>query len=126
MMRFSAFVGLPYADGGRGPAFDCLGLFLHVQRLAFGRELPDPSVLPREWGHDAAGDMLQGSAREVQIGEIRAGDAILFRVSRSLLHVAVAIGGGDMLHTESAVGSTIEKLRAPKWEARRIGVYRFE
>ena len=125
-MRGGGFVGLSCADGGRGPAFDCLGLFLHVQRCAFGRELPDPSVLPREWGHDAAGDMLQGSAREVPVSEIRAGDALLFRISKSLLHVATAIGGGDMLHTENSVGSVIEKLSAPKWQARLIGVYRFE
>lgn len=124
-MDLKSFVGTPYRDGGRGPdAYDCLGLFLAVQRECFGRDLPDPAVLPWDTGHDDAHHLLRNEAQEVT--RIQAGDALLYRMTHDYLHVATAISARDMIHTSKGVGCTIEPISAPRWRARFIGAYRID
>jgi cell wall-associated NlpC family hydrolase len=120
----SGYLTASYRDGGRGPdAFDCLGLFLAVQRDRFGRDLPDPAVLPGMPGHDGAASLL-GDAT-IEVTDIQAGDALLFKMSLNFLHVATAISARDMIHIQRGSGCTIEPIGASKWRARLIGAFRF-
>ena len=40
-MNISDYIGLPYADRGRGPSFDCIGFVRHVYKRELDLELPD-------------------------------------------------------------------------------------
>ena len=40
MFNWSAFVGLPWEDRGRGPAYDCWGLVVAAFKAGAGIELP--------------------------------------------------------------------------------------
>lgn len=123
-MFYLKYLGAPYVPGARGPrAFDCLGLFLAVQRDGWGRDLIDPHVDPLSRGHVAAfGELRKLSAPVV---EVVAGDALLFRISPNLLHVATALDGRAMIHAAPETGVAIEDINSPAWAGRAIGAFRF-
>ncbi len=115
------WIGHPYEALGRGPdAFDCLGLFMAVQRAEFGRRL-DYGLVEVGPAEEAARARHIGGWRRVQVA--RSGDAVLTRRGRGW-HVGVALDNRLMLHcTEPA--SVIEPFRAPKWGKRLEGVYTY-
>jgi cell wall-associated NlpC family hydrolase len=119
-----AWVGLPYAELGRGPrTYDCLGLFLALQRARRGRDLPDPACRPAEAVRRGVVDRERPRWRRVEAA--REGDALLFRERGRALHVAYALSDREMLHTEASLGaSAIEAWRTTRWLCRLEGVYR--
>jgi cell wall-associated NlpC family hydrolase len=123
-MWSDAWVGLEYAELGRGPAYDCLGLFLALHRARFGRDLPDSMCPMNPEAVEAARAAQKGMWRLVS-GAAQEGDALLFRVRGQLLHLGFCLGARAMLHIEGPAGSVIEDWTAARWRARREGVYRF-
>jgi cell wall-associated NlpC family hydrolase len=76
------WVGLAYAELGRGPeAYDCLGLFLALQRDVMGRDLPDPYCLMTE--ARGAGLIDAQRPRWTPVAEAQLGDAMLFHAGRA-------------------------------------------
>ena len=118
------WLGLPYAELGRGPAYDCLGLFLTLQRVRLGRCLPDPGVTMLSAVRERTAEALRPRFRRV--AQAREGDALMFRVAGRLLHVGYALDNHDMLHIETdGIGSAIERWRAIRWASRLEGIYRY-
>lgn len=116
-----AWIGLPYAPLGRGPAYDCLGLFMAVQREEFGRRL-DYGLVEIGAAEGVAVARHIGAWRRVVVA--RLGDAVLMRRGQGW-HVGIALDNETMLHAE-APASSIDTFRARKWGKRLEGIYRFD
>jgi len=119
------WVGLPYEDLGRGPVtFDCLGLFLALQREIMGRVIEDPNCTIGEAVRRRVVDEKRDEWQCVDKAEI--GDAVLFRVGGRVLHVGFALTDFDMLHTDKDIGrSTVDRFRGAVWGPRCEGVFRY-
>ena len=105
------YIGNPYVWGGtsltRGA--DCSGFVLSVFRN-YGMSLP----------HSSRAQANLGSA--VSIGEVKPGDLIFYGNRSGINHVAIYVGGGQVVHASNArVGITISNMyyRSPV-KARRI------
>lgn len=116
------WIGLPYAELGRGPKFDCLGLFLALQKVRHGRLIADPMCRMSE----ARGEAVLGGHRPLwqAVGEARQGDAVLFLAGRAW-HIGYALDDRQMLHIEDDAGSVIEPFETTRWGQRLEGKYRF-
>ncbi len=145
-----AYIGLQYADGGRGPeAYDCWGLLRLVSGERFGIALPAydgivwRSYLSRaeqvEADEAVKAFMLAerdvrwspvwlatGSPPEEPLGgrRIRPGDGVLMRAAP--LHVGIVVAPGWMLHIEEGSNSTCAPYDDIRWGRRVIGFYRWE
>lgn len=116
------WIGRPYVKLGRGPEFDCLGLYLALQKARFGRALPDPRCTMLQAAREGAADQFRPLFRRVACPE--EGDALLFRVVGQLLHVGFAVGARHMLHIENEAGSVLECWDSTRWRGRLEGIYR--
>jgi len=115
------WLGLPYAELGRGPAYDCLGLFLAVQREEFGRDLLDPLCHPRD------GFALTDDHRVLweRAPKASAGCAVLFRWP-AWWHIGVAINDRLMLHIETDLGgSQVVDFSHRRFGHRLEGIYSY-
>ena len=116
------WVGLPYAVGGRGPAFDCFGLVQALYRDRHGIDLTGPEA--RLADHRAALAAATGW-HAVNAADVCEGDALVFRGEMpGAMHVAYALGSADMLHTSPGQGSRVEKWKRAAWTVRLIGCWR--
>lgn len=124
-MWVNDWIGLRYQELGRGPHYDCLGLYLALFRHRFGLSLPDPSCTMIEAVRRQVADGLRPQFRRV--GAAKEGDALLFRIKGHLLHVGFALDRRDMLHIEhDTTGSLLEIWDRQPWRGRLEGIYRFE
>lgn len=108
MIWWSAWVGAPFADGGRGPAaFDCWGLVRDVLAARAGIALPVYGEVPAAHLAAVARALRAGAAAE----EWRAVhvpaplDVVLMRSPRggaAVVHVGVMVEPARMLHVEEA------------------------
>ena len=128
------YIGRPWVAGGRGPhEFDCWGLFLHVQRACFCRELPEIPVDATNLravlkGFQAHPERQRWTAVAHPHDRVD-GDAVLMRQSRYPVHVGVWLGadGGGVLHCMQGAGvvfQRIEHLALHGWQVE--GIYRFK
>jgi cell wall-associated NlpC family hydrolase len=92
-------LGAPYRYGGRGPTgFDCSGLV----QYSFARA--GIHGLPR------SAEALELAASPVELGRIRPGDLLFFRLDRSkTTHVAIYVGGRSFVHAPSR-GKRVERI----------------
>lgn len=120
------WIGLPYRQLGRGPEeFDCLGLFLALQRARHGRDLFDPLCTMTAAARMRLADQVRPQWRRV--ARPVEGAALLFRVKGMELHVGYALGGRLMLHASGEVGeSVIEDFRSSNWGTRLEGIYVYD
>ncbi|GGG77496.1 hypothetical protein GCM10011415_28000 [Salipiger pallidus] len=117
------WIGLPYAERGRGPeAFDCLGLWLALQQLRFGREIPDPDCTMQAALRQSVVDEFRPRFERVEIAE--EGDALLFLSAGRPLHLGYALNNRDMLHIEAHSGSRVDCWRSMRWNGKLEGIYR--
>lgn len=128
--ELSCLIGLPWVAGARGPeAYDCWGLFLHVQRRHFDRDLPEIPIDPDNLR--AVLDAFNGHPerqRWQKVDRPIAGDAVLMRQSRYPVHIGVwlDIDGGGVLHAVRHAGVVFQTLAALDAHGWRIeGYYRF-
>lgn len=131
MTALSAYVGLPYRAQGRDrDGVDCWGLLRLFYRDELGIDLPgfrdDYTCAGERRELDAliAGNAEGGPWRRVR--HVRHYDGLLFRVGPFASHVAMAIGGGRMLHVHADARSVIQPIRTPLWRDRLVGIYRHE
>lgn len=109
-MTWDRYIGLPYAEGARGPeAYDCYGLVAEVFRAAKGIVLPD-------WYQDAPGPQSASRAISAALdGEVAGGrtqrvaepqDYDIAIVGSQLRphHVGIVVAGG-VLHASRSLGS---------------------
>jgi cell wall-associated NlpC family hydrolase len=137
----SRYVGIPYADRGRGPvAYDCWGLVRLIMSERFSVELPSFDDL--YWTDTRAARALGERVRDAALGftciwantgndvpdvsMLRPGDVLLMRVDGAPVHVGVIALGRWFLHTEVAQDSCLDSLDGFRWSRRVFGVYRHE
>lgn len=116
------WIGLEYEERGRGPKYDCWGLWLALTKLRSGVDIPDPNVTRREAVRMSAIRNMMPYFRKVD--EAMEGDALLFITSGRPLHIGYALGRGDMLHINDTHGSLIERWDGPFWRGKLEGIYR--
>jgi cell wall-associated NlpC family hydrolase len=109
----SEWKGTPYAYGGSSQnGIDCSSLTQIVFRDFFDLDLP----------RNTSQQLQTGSG--VRRSSIRPGDLIFFRTSRGMLHVGIAMGGGDFLHASVSSGVMISNLSESYWAGRYLGARR--
>lgn len=110
-----ALVGKPYRYGGSSPekGFDCSGLVWYAYREA-GRSVP------RTTGAQF------NAIRPVNVGSIRSGDVLFFRIDGKASHVGLYVGDGRFIHAPSS-GKRVSygSLANPYWQARLVKAGRF-
>ncbi|WP_213956612.1 MULTISPECIES: C40 family peptidase [unclassified Variovorax] len=107
-------VGVPYRYGGNTPegGFDCSGLIGYVYRARMGAAPPRTVA------------QLAGFGQPATIGELRAGDLVLFGGSRPT-HAGIYVGGGRFVHAPSSGGDVrMDRLDGPYWSRQRVEVRR--
>ena len=106
--------GSPYRDGGTDPSgFDCSGFVQYV----FGQ---NGVRVPR-----TVTDQFR-AGRDVDPPSLEAGDLVFFTtVTSGASHVGISIGGEEFVHAPSGYGEVrVERLSAPYWSTRFVGVKR--
>ncbi|WP_320171235.1 C40 family peptidase [Maridesulfovibrio sp.] len=107
-----SLLGIPYRWGGRSPetGFDCSGFIWYVYNRN-GINLP----------RSTSGLLTVG--RPVGKSSIRAGDILLYKVSKKgkSLHAAIATGSGTFVHSPSSGKTVCEvSMSGPYWRGRLI------
>ncbi len=106
--------GTPYRNGGSDPAgFDCSGFVKYVFEQ-------NGVAMPRTVTE------LFRAGRQISGPELEPGDLVFFStVSPGASHVGIAIGGDEFVHAPSSAGEVrVERLSAPYWATRLVGVRR--
>ena len=110
---YGEWAGTPYLLGGDNRSgIDCSAFTRRVFRDYFDLEIPRHTR-----------DQLQ-TGRGVRRNAEQPGDLIFFRTSRDVLHVGIAVGGGDFLHASVSSGVMISNVREGYWAARYLGTRR--
>lgn len=119
------WIGIPWAELGRGPDdYDCLGLFLALQKVRHGRALQDPCCTATEALRRSVVDRERH--RWTRVENPQEGDALMFRVRGHALHIAYALPGRMMLHSSAEIGeSAVECMDGALWSNRLEGIYRY-
>jgi len=113
-MDFSAFVGLPWKDRGRGPdGYDCWGLFIAAFRAGTCINLSSyaddytTAIDKAEVARIFAGEL--GDWAEIERGRERPFDGVTMRIAGQL-HIGLIVARGAMLHMPLGKSSVIERL----------------
>lgn len=120
-MDWSRFVGLPWEDRGRGPGYDCWGLF----GLAFeaGTGVALPSFAERyatAQDHAATDAIVAGGLSDwIPVSDACPFDGVLMRIAGGY-HIGLVVRRGLMLHMPRGRSSVIEPIARFPVE----GVYR--
>ncbi|EBA18406.1 tail assembly protein, putative [Roseobacter sp. SK209-2-6] len=119
------WIGIPYQELGRGPdGYDCLGLFLALQRVRHGRDLFDPLCSMTAAARMNLADQVRPKWKRIERAE--EGAAVLFRVKGFALHVGYALDYRHMLHASGEAGqSMIEDFTSSNWGTRLEGIYAY-
>ena len=114
------WIGLGYEKDGRGPKYDCLGLFIALHLARFNRVIPDPETTKAHIARPILAPHFS------QVEDVQEGDALLF-LAGGFLHVGFALDEVDMLHVhKDAAGSVVESYTGTIWAKRLKGTYRYD
>jgi cell wall-associated NlpC family hydrolase len=106
--------GAPYRNGGSDPSgFDCSGFVAYV----FGQQ---GLALPRTVSEQYE------AGREILPDSLEPGDLVFFSTStRGASHVGIAVSAHEFVHAPSSRGVVrVERLTAPYWSSRLVGIRR--
>lgn len=122
MHWLTPWIGLEYEELGRGPKYDCWGLWLALTRLRTGVEVPDPQVSLKQAVRSRAFAKMMPLFEKVQ--SPCEGDVLLFISVGRPIHIGYALDGMDMIHINETHGSLIERWNSPFWKGKLEGIYR--
>lgn len=130
-MDLSEFVGLPWADKGRGPqGYDCWGLLQLVYHRRLAIELPDFSeAYVTAADRDAVAALIAGHRspwREISAEAVRPLDGVVMLEGGSACHVGMIAAAGLVLHMVPEGDSVIEPYTTGKLRRRIAGFFRHE
>jgi cell wall-associated NlpC family hydrolase len=106
--------GAPYRNGGADPSgFDCSGF---VQYVFEQNGVRVPRTVTEQFR----------AGRDVETPSMEPGDLVFFTtVTPGASHVGISIGGDEFVHAPSGYGEVrVERLSAPYWSTRFVGVKR--
>lgn len=128
MEWWAKYIGLPFADGGRGPAeFDCWGLVRAVYSDRLGVELPAYGEISARDLVKVARAMRDGADDGwLQVSEQRELDVVLMRNGSggAVVHVGVMVNSTRLLHVEAATASAVVPLKHFSVRGRIVGFRR--
>jgi len=118
-------------DHGRGPdGWDCYGLVYYLNNFILRRPVPSyfdayPSAVDESHVQSA---ILYHSREwvEVELADIQRGDTLVFNVMGLPIHCGLAMNSTQMLHCLTGRETVVESFRAPTWNKRIAGVYRWK
>lgn len=123
------YVGIPFAEKGRGPAgYDCWGLVRAVLAAEFAI-----SSLPDYVGsYTRTGDKLSVAAAVTagladgwkRVEKAEAGTLVILRLAGRPWHCAVAVNEHWMLHALVGTNVCLERMDSMVWNDRIEGLYR--
>ena len=129
------WIGTPYRHRAAriGVGCDCLGLVIGV-RAGLGLATTEPPYYAPDWaevgGRERLAQACEAILDPVRAGapdaEPAAGDVLLFRwrEGRPASHLAIATGGGTIVHTHVRA-AVAEVPLTPSWRRRLAATYRF-
>lgn len=127
-MNINNYIGIPYSDKGRSwSGLDCYGLLQLWMYHERGVDLPDylevyTSASDR---HSVAEAIEENKVGWTPVKQPEFGDALLFRVLGSPMHVGIKLKGNDFLHAFQNCDSCVERLDSLTWSRRLVGAYRW-
>jgi cell wall-associated NlpC family hydrolase len=128
-LSFERFVGLAYADKGRGPSFDCWGLVMAVYRDLRAIELPSYSqAYASSADRVAIAALIAGELDpwlQIDAGREQSFDCVLMREGRFERHVGIVTTPSRLLHISAGITSRIEPYRSGPLKRRVTGFFRF-
>ena len=122
MFEYEDLIGLPFVDGGRGPAaYDCWGVAMELFKRQ-GKPVKDYPIN----AVDVDGIAKQMHNDESLWHKLEApflGCLVLLRLTPGCWanHVGIYIGDGRFIHSYVVTGVCIDRLR--KWKSRIVGFY---
>lgn len=126
----NSYIGIPYAEFGRGPAgCDCWGLACLIYRSELGISLPEYAGAYRSADEHVEIDaLIEGGAQSpiwLPVDLARAAfDIAIFRRGRLATHVGIVIRPGLMIHMRDEDCAKIESYEQGAWKHRLNGFYR--
>ncbi len=127
-----SWIGTRYRHQGslKGVGCDCLGLVRGVWRNCIGAEPELPPPYAPDWA-EAHGEetLAQAAMRHLmrtEVGDIGAGDGLLFRWREGFVakHVAIASGEDTMIHAHDGA-AVCEVAFTPWWRRHLAHAFRF-
>lgn len=123
------YIDLPYKIDGRDrDGVDCWGLVHLVYRERLGIILPGKDGYHEASGGDwakVAEAMNDEASRWSAVEKPEPYDVILMRRGPLACHVGLCVGGGQMLHINEGINSTMEPFNGMRWGKRIVGFYRY-
>lgn len=124
------YIGIPFANKGRGEACDCWGLVRRVYQERYKIKLP--AFVD---GYDSALEMkgvcaILAQEKEnrvwlkIEKGQEKFNDMIILNIGGSPVHIGFVLEHGRMLHIEKGIDSCIESYKSLRWKNRVEGFYR--
>lgn len=104
MQLFDRWEGTPYRYGGNSRyGVDCSG-FVHIAfHDALGIDVPRST------------ELLSRCGPRVSSRSLAVGDILVFRASRSNMHVGIYVGRGQFIHSSKSRGVILSELSNPYW-----------
>ena len=122
-------IGIPYAEKGRDQniGLDCWGLFRVFYQQFMGIELPSfADTYQSALDHQAMAEAMNKHlpSQWIRVSEPEFGDGVRLRIDGNPCHVAVYVGNGQILHTQTGHDSALDRLDSVRWKNRIEGFYR--
>jgi len=120
-MNTRPYIGLPFADQGRGPdAWDCWGLIRHVYWHEYGIELPSyTECYGSALEHAEVTALIEyGRANWRVVTDPTEGDLVILRLHGDPWHVGLVVAPGRMLHIHRRTASVVEAFNGMIWRNR--------
>jgi cell wall-associated NlpC family hydrolase len=124
------YIGVPHKEHGRDlDGMDCYGILFHVHASVYKIDLPSyaeeyASPLDRAEVAALITGELPGDWQPVPEADAQPGDAVLLRIAGRPLHVGVIAEAPWFLHVMEGRDTCLERLDAPLWARRVLGIYR--
>jgi cell wall-associated NlpC family hydrolase len=128
-LYYADLIGASFEDYGRGPAYDCYGLWIEV-RKRLGLPAPDFGSIAIGLTQ-AIADKLEAHRRlflQREDREEQPGDLVLIRSDkdpRLCSHIGVVVERGKFLQACDSIGVHRSQLRNPLWKRLVEGVYEY-
>lgn len=122
MFEYEDLIGLPFVDGGRGPAaYDCWGLAMELFKRQ-GKPVKDYPINAVDVD-GIANQMHKDESLWHKLEAPKEGCLVLLRLTPGCWanHVGIYIGYGRFIHAYVVTGVCTDRLR--KWKSRIVGFY---
>lgn len=120
------YLGLDYADRGRGPQYDCWGLVRKILNDQFNMEVPSYDYSDSEARKEIGPlvDQESQSWEEIPAGKERLGDVVVLCLNNLPFHIGLVVGDNKFIHALNGTNSHLVKYRLEPWKKRIRGFYR--